>query len=128
MKPVDQTKLHDPDNGIRGNCMAASLASILELPLSDVPEFEDMDEDWWPKLMKWLELLGFYLIQWSEEVCLQGYCLCSGMSERGVNHQVVYKNGKLVHDPHPSKTGIKKVSEVWALLPIDPSKFKRRRE
>lgn len=124
MKPVDQTKLHDPDNGIRGNCMAASLASILELPLSDIPEFEDMEGDWWPNLMNWLESLGFYIIQWREEVCLQGYYLCAGMSERGVNHQVVYKNGKLVHDPHPSKTGIKKVNEVWALLPIDPSKFK----
>ena len=124
MKPVDQTKLHDPENGVNGNCMAASFASILELPLSEVPNFEDMGEDnYFSALTSWLENLGFTLVQWQSETWLPGYCLAMGMSERGVNHQVVFKNGVLAHDPHPSRAGIKKIDEVWALLPIDPSQY-----
>jgi len=127
MKPVDQTKLHAPENGVNGNCMAASFASILELHLSEVPEFEDMGkDDWFPALTKWLEDLGFTLVHWQTETCLPGYCLAVGMSERGVFHQVVFKGGALAHDPHPSRAGIKKVDEIWALLPIDPSQYNHR--
>lgn len=126
MKPIDQTKLHDPNNGTEGNCLAASLASILELPLSEVPKFEDMGKkSWFPALKVWLEDKGFTLLQWHDETWLPGYYLVMGLSTRGVNHQVVYKDGKLVHDPHPSRDGIEKIKEVWALLPVDPSKYRR---
>jgi hypothetical protein len=36
--------------------------------------------------------------------------LASGKSSRGVDHIVIYQNGKLLHDPHPSGEGLK---EVW---------------
>lgn len=125
MKPVDQTKLHDPENGINGNCMAASFASILEIPLSTIPEFEDMSkEEWFPALTEWLESMGFTLVQWQAETWLPGYCLVMGMSDRGFYHQVVYKGGVLAYDPHPSRSGIEEVEEVWALLPFDPSYWK----
>lgn len=124
MKPVDQTKLHDPKNGINGNCIAASFASILELPLSEVPMFEDISKnDWFGALTKWLESLGFALVHWQSETWLPGYCLVSGISERNVDHMVVFKDGVLAHDPHPSKTGIKKVDEIWALIPFDPARY-----
>lgn len=105
--------------------MAASFASILELPLSEVPKFEDMGKDnYFSALTIWLESLGFTLVQWQSKTWLPGYCLAMGISERGVNHQVVLKNGVLAHDPHPSRAGIKKIDEVWALLPINPAKYK----
>ena len=127
MKPIDQTKLYFPN----GNCLAASLASILELQLSEVPEFEKWKEDteeWWWELNKWLEEIGFTLLQWSDgnPSWLPGYYLVSGISERGISHIVVYQNGKMVHDPHPSKTGLKEIKESWALLLIDPSKCNHR--
>ena len=74
--------------------MAASFASILELSLSEVPKFEDMGEDnYFPTLTKWLEGLGFTLVQWQSETWLPGYCLAMGMSERGVKHQANLKIG-----------------------------------
>jgi len=125
MKPVDQTKLYDPENGINSNCLAASLASILELPLSEVPEFEDMfdNPDWFQFLMDWLEGLGFTLLQWEGKTWLPGYCLATGTSERGPTHTVVYKGNSLAHDPHPSRSGIKTIDSVWALLPLDPTRI-----
>lgn len=124
MIPIDQTKLHNPENGINGNCMAASFASILELPLSEVPEFENMGKNkWFQEVKDWLEKIGFTLLEWQGETWLPGYYLAMGISERGVKHQVVFKGDVLAHDPHPSRAGIKKVDEVWALLPIDPSQY-----
>ncbi len=125
MKPAHQTKLHDPDNGVNGNCLAACLASLLEIPLDIIPKFEDMmvknSEDWFEAFTDWLDRLGFTILTWESDTWLPGYYLASGMSERGNNHIVIYKGGELAHDPHPSRTGIKKINQVWALLPFDPA-------
>ena len=123
MIPIDQTKLHSSNQN--GNCLAASLASILELPLSNIPEFENMGKEWWPKMVRWLESIGFYLIRWDEEVVLPGYYLVMGVSPRfkNLNHQVIYKNGELVHDPHPSRAGVTKIKEISALVPFDPANY-----
>ena len=53
MKPVDQTILTAPG----GNCFAACVASILELPLADVPNFCS-EERWWNALQIWLCAIG----------------------------------------------------------------------
>lgn len=121
MKPIDQTKLHNPEDGVNGNCMAASLASILELPLSEVPKFEDMGESkWWIALRRWLKRLGFHLLAWDKEFYMPVYFIAGGPSPRGVEHSVVYRGTKMVHDPHPSRAGLVEITSVWALLPIDP--------
>lgn len=130
MKRVDQTKLHDSDNGINGNCLAACVASILEIPLDVIPKFEDMmvknSDEWFEVFTDWLESLGFTILTWENDTWLPGYYLASGISERGVNHVVVYRAGVLAHDPHPSRAGIKKVNQVWALLPLDPAPCYRK--
>lgn len=126
MKPVEQTKLHVPGKQ-NGNCMAAAIASLLELPLSDVPNFEDMgmttpkSDRWFESLKDWLFELGFELLIWDQPVVLKGYYLVGGKSDRGFEHQVVYKNGKMIHDPHPDKTGILTFTDQWALLPLNPA-------
>ena len=43
-----QTILHDPDNGLLGNCMQAAIATVLGLGMEDVPHFAaigDPDDD-----------------------------------------------------------------------------------
>ena len=125
MKPIDQTKLHNPP--VIGNCMNAAFASILEIDIEDIPHFEDMDKyKWWPRLLDWLEGLGFYLLQWDEPIYLPCYFIANGTSPRGVEHSVVYKGEKMVHDPHPSRDGIEKIRSVWVLLPIDPSQYNKQ--
>ena len=121
MKPVDQTKLHNPP--INGNCMNAAFASILEIALDDIPNFEDMqDTEWYPKLLRWLNSIGFHLIRWDQEIYLPSFFIANGPSPRGVEHSVVYKGTDMVHDPHPSKAGLEKITSVWALLPLDPAR------
>lgn len=125
MKPIDQTKLHYPPKQ-HGNCLAASLASILEISIDDIPEFEEMGCEWWQSMLDWLFSLGFELLQCDKEIVLRGYYLAMGKSPRGdFNHQVVYYNGKMIHDPHPSKNGIVNIKEILVLLPLNPAKCLR---
>ena len=123
MKPVNQTKLHSET--VNGNCLAAALASILEIDIDDVPEFEDMGDNWGGELADWLDSIGFYIMEWQEVIPdIPGYFLVCGESPRGVLHEVVYFDGKMVHDPHPSNAGITTVKDVFVLVPKDPSKQK----
>ena len=60
MKPVDQVQFYDPEvEGSRGDCLPACIASILELPLADVPIFESTpDLPWDGHMVDWLMQRG----------------------------------------------------------------------
>lgn len=71
MWPVTQTKTIVKDAGGKtvqnGNCYPAALASILNLPLHEVPNFEIFykyeGRFWEDVLYKWLEMEGWKLVQ-----------------------------------------------------------------
>lgn len=118
MTPVKQSKLYAPDAIHNGNCFAACLASMLDLPLWMVPPFEDMfgRSDWSERVDEWLRRV------WRlERVRTEGhkvdvmpeFYIGSGLSPRGVRHSVIYSNGIMVHDPHPSRSGIQNVEWTW---------------
>lgn len=137
MIPVTQTKVvvknSKDEEVIRGNCYAAAIASILELPIDQVPNVEvffHIDNGYWQEVMlAFLASKGWDLCsdhrfkvfhdenygfedreKWLED-CKDKYYLVSGKSPRGVYHICIYQNGKLVHDPHPTKEGL--LSEVF---------------
>lgn len=141
MKPVLQTI-----TGTRGNCFAACLASIFEVPLEDIPDFHDGAENdtpeavnlaWWQNMRAWLRGRGYGTIlltftdpaQW-QSLCLDGYHIVSGKSGRAVGellHATVWYDGKLVHDPHPDQTGIIAPLEMDLLYPLDPAVLRLKR-
>jgi len=41
-----QKFLHDPENGVYGDCHRACYASILGVPLDEIPHFFDKDRSW----------------------------------------------------------------------------------
>ena len=43
------------------------------------------------------------------------YYLASGPSERNCKHIVIMYNGKLIHDPHPSRKGLLEIEAIWIL-------------
>jgi hypothetical protein len=114
MKPVYQSHA-------RG-CFQACVASVLELPLSDVPDFCApgwTDGDWWTAFQQWCGERGLIAV----EIYLDGrritfaplpdglIGILSGKSPRAdIQHSVVasFKNFDFVlaHDPHESRAGI----------------------
>lgn len=127
MTPAQQSKLFLPDGIHSGNCYAACLASLLDLPLWMVPPWEDMfgRGAWKMRTDEWLErMFGLKLVRTNghkiEE--MPEFYIANGLSPRNVYHSVIYSAGNLVHDPHPSGAGIADVEWTWHLAPCEPSK------
>lgn len=121
MKPVDQTFLKPPE----GNCFAACVASILEVPLEALPNFKG--ENWCDLWNQWLEPLNLRLLmiehrQWLERP--PGYAIVGVDSPRGDwLHAVVCKDGEIVHDPHPERhMGVGEFRDWTLFMVLDPSK------
>jgi hypothetical protein len=124
MKPVKQTKLYSSDGIHNGNCLAACLASLLELPLWMVPPFEDMfgrGHEYHDRIEEWLATvykMEYVRIEGHPVDQLPEFYIASGMSARGVMHAVIYSGGALVHDPHFSDSGVAEVLRCQYLKPL----------
>jgi len=94
--------------------MRASLASIFELNIDDIPKFEEMDKNAWKKAFKlWLFKIGFTLKEQYDPPSDNSVCIALGDTERGVLHCVVAQFGKTIHDPHPSQDGLLNIKKYW---------------
>jgi hypothetical protein len=108
----DQTTLAnlDPSLGQFGNCIQASIASILGLHMNAVPPFEvgfwDTNYDWRAAVTSWAEKKHKLRVTICTGVHPDGMALACGATGRGISHCVVYQDGKLWHDPHPSRAGL----------------------
>lgn len=128
MKPIDMTKF-GPNNG---NCFSACLASILEVPLEEVPEVQpELKGRWMEPFDAWLAARGLALIDVSlrrsklYEPSDGVWCVLSGPSPRyDCDHSVVglSHDGDIVmeFDPHPSREGLKTITSVGFLVPLRP--------
>lgn len=157
MIPITQTKVVVNDkNGemvVRGNCYAAAIASILEKPITEVPNVEvlfHIEGSYWAEVMHtFLNSIGWELciddryrvfhdenygigklgIESSKrqeclKECSNKYYFVSGKSPRGIQHICIFKNGRLVHDPHPSNDGIETFDYFETLEKNQPLKTK----
>lgn len=135
MRPVLQTKFYDPTLPVdeqRGNCLQAALASLLDLPLDEVPHFiqdhvnHDGETDhawnWWHCMRKWLRNRGLSITSAGVRAPEPGeYVLATGPSPRGkgIHHAVISCDGLLAHDPHPDGTGLLSVDCVYMIRPFE---------
>lgn len=126
MKPIMQTVVSDETMGIRGNCLWAAISSITEIPLEQFKDFEYLlDGTWFPPLWDILTKNGFTYLGMlrdkegilSYDVGIDGYYVVAGGSPRGFKsgHAVVFKNGKMVHDPHPEGAGITTIDYAYMI-------------
>jgi hypothetical protein len=130
MKPVDQTTFGFPG----GNCFSACVATILELPLDEVPYFMSggmvggtHHPEWWQYFLAWLAARDYsadYSLLRPGDACPDGLVILSGMSPRAVCNPfglhstvgVIDELGcRVVHDPHPSRAGLLSHDDVFKL-------------
>lgn len=125
MKAVDQNLFGFTE----GNCFAACVASLLELPLDEVPNFCAIASNWFAEFNLWLRERGLYALalDLSNEWRPEGLHILSGPSPRGAGgedelHSVVANGRDVVHDPHPSRAGLTGFKDVILLVPSDPAR------
>lgn len=120
----EQLYLHDPANGVIGDCYRTAIAMCLGVPAASVPHFAEMHElsgkDWREATLEWLGQFGLGMI----EIPFPGECGLDAIAEqldRGVGsfpatiggksprneggHEVVAFEGRII-DPHPDQTGL----------------------
>lgn len=147
MIPVDQTVFRVPG----GNCFSACVASLLELPLAEVPyfmgTFDEPDGTWWRRFGDWLRPRGWSAVMFN--ICdgwppPDQFCILGGRSPRdllpramrrdaGIElpdgeellHVVVGRGLNVVHDPHPSRQGLLDKRYACVLIPLDPMRVPR---
>lgn len=123
---MDQTILaHDPRR--EGNCLAACVATWFGRGIDQVPHFVEYASDrpnaWWDLLVGYMSGAGYWPFELADpdDANPGEIVFVMGMTPRGVLHQVLYRDGQLWHDPHPSKSGVTDVREViaWRLVRHD---------
>ena len=135
---VNQT-IFQTDSQRNGNCFAACVASALGKQLADVPHFvewgqhlhngairDDNDPDrnhWWSMFLGYAFALGLmpHALGHVDEAAAGEPVFVAGPSARGVQHQVLYRDGELWHDPHPSRAGVTSITERFVLRPVPAS-------
>jgi hypothetical protein len=126
MIPVLQDTFYDestPEGRTRGNCWSAAIASLVEVPLNEVPNFVQEDDesngekDWWDSTMFWLDERGLVMKQHSrQEINSDEYYIVTGRSYRfDGGHAVIYHGWNMAHDPFPGGMG---VTQIWGIYSI----------
>jgi len=118
---VSQTTFGDD-----GNCFAACVATLLHLPIKDVPNFCSLPGDWMAQANDWAAARGFQFVtvgvgrDWLELAeAKRVFGILAGNSHRGRMHAVVWYHGE-TWDPHPDRTGLVDTTEVTLLVPLEP--------
>lgn len=138
-----------PPEKQRGNCLTAVVASLLELPIEAVPNFvqDHVDHDpadetdggdwnWWTRLHRFINEHGRQMRYLRNVAAPEPhpshndgfpdpepgeFYTVSGISPRDsrIHHIVIYRDGEMVHDPHPDRTGLTLVDDQyhWSLRP-----------
>lgn len=143
---IPQKSRHESD------CMAVCLASILEIPIEEIPDFFNDHKDavsWYVGIQKWLNERGYHLfyascapIQFAEfqksksepdeSWPPKGYWLgriarVETIVENGVFHSVVMKDHRCVYSPNSTFKALKEndvfLLGYYLLVPLDPVKF-----
>src|SRR5690349_19474943 len=84
----------------------------------------DRDRLWDLARNMWLLSMGYtenYIAdhpKWLQENPERPY-IAHGISPRQVGHVVVFKNGKMIHDPHPTQSGLVKIDYYTYLRKIE---------
>lgn len=136
MKLVYQDAFGKPD----GNCFTACVACLLGVKLDDVRDLEeiyreaarqfeydegggDQQENWFTGLERYNDALAerfgvrIAYLEINGPGAPKGYSIAGGRSPRGeFDHCVVAHNGMIIHDPHPSRDGLKGAPTVYGFL------------
>ena len=134
MKPVYQMAFGNGDGseGLPcGNCIAACIASIFELPIEDIPHFVMIDATgggcWNDQLNEWLEPynLQVFFLDKDTYISKDVYCIGTGVTSRGIRHSVVCRGTTMVWDPVPFlEPEVPEFEYFLLFISKDPAKHK----
>lgn len=117
---VTQTILAGEIPGRQGNCLQAAIATILVLPLDDVPHFAESAGDWVEDMVTFGRRHDYRIVWRGADGPVPDLGLAFGPTVRSadITHAVAVMDGR-IWDPHPSRAGLTAVSTYVDWLPIN---------
>ncbi|MGB3443968.1 MAG: hypothetical protein WBA97_34970 [Actinophytocola sp.] len=118
MNGVTQTILAGTP-GRQGNCLQAAVATILNLPLDDVPHFVELDESWSEALAAFATRHGYATV-WTDgyhPAPHLGLAFGPTIRDADIVHAIAV-HGQDYWDPHPSRAGLTSVTTYVAWQPL----------
>ena len=138
-----------PQNQLtKRGCIAACIATMLELPVEQIPDFTADDFEnlevvngveypkWWLRLQGWLSERNLCFIEIAlpagvafNALPFPALVMLAGNTASGTRHVVVGSAGappnqfEWLHDPLENGTGLESVESVIVLAPLDVSRF-----
>jgi hypothetical protein len=115
-----------PGSGVPGDCMRASLATLLGISRDEVPHFYHLDREKCVRLMRnWLSSRGFCLVDIDPRMRPDCEFLALGPANRPGAlkpraHMVVMKGKEVLHDPNKSREGLITIDRAFVVVPISP--------
>ena len=137
MRKVYQTHTACTDDD-PGNCWAACIATMLGLAIEDVPDsfrWETDAHEGWEHYAEFLKGYGFAPVAITLGESIKKFMggtkypfstIVHGRSPRSdCNHGVIYRRGRLWHDPMPGGSGVLKIFQIELWLPLDTNRLIR---
>jgi hypothetical protein len=84
--------------------MQAATASFFDVPLETVPDFGQRGG--WEAMREFFKGYGYTLEELESDAAPPGYYFVIGISTQLHDHIVIYRLGRLVHDPNPNGRGL----------------------
>lgn len=105
-------------------CWAACIAGLTDIPHEQLAAFVPQNVEYKLKQSEYhnavnalMRSSGWRLSYIGPDVP-RGFAIGSGTSPRGHHHAVIVLDGKLWHDPHPSRAGIECIEEFEVVIPL----------
>ena len=119
LKKYEQTLFYNKELNQRGDCLRACLSTLLQINPNTLPHFTRLS-DYLEIEEIYFNYTGFYTIDnldsLKDEKGINGLFIAYGKSSRDCLHAIIItKEGKLFHDPHPSKEGIQNIENIYII-------------
>lgn len=118
MKKVFQTITKTP----LANCLQAATASYFDLELETVPNFMLFGDEYWNAYYYYIKSLGYESMGWVDGLPPEKdkyYIVSLDFGpDFDYGHSVIYRNGKIEHDPHlqiPDQSDVDKISGYYEI-------------
>lgn len=101
------------------DCLVACLATYFGLNYEAVPHFVERHGSLWGEEMRsWLDAGGYEVVCFDNHYPRKGDYLADGWTDRDTPHMTVWRGVEMIHDPHPSRSGLTNIRRTYWLMPL----------
>lgn len=102
------------------DCLVCCLAFITGAAYEDIPQFvRDHGAMWSEAMREWLAERGLEVVAFDNHYPRCGVYMADGWTGRETAHMTVWRGVEMIHDPHPSRSGLTNIRRTYWVMPLE---------